>query len=48
MDEAGLSRSLPASWVAPGDPVTQLEVIERMAYNDPSAGWASMSATSIG
>jgi alkylation response protein AidB-like acyl-CoA dehydrogenase len=51
MDEAGLfALKLPAELGgAEADPVTQLEVIERMAYNDPSAGWASMiGATSIG
>ena len=51
MDEAGLfALKLPAELGgAEADPVTQLEVIERMAYNDPSAGWAPMiGATSIG
>ena len=51
MDEAGLfALKLPAELGgAEADPVTQLEVIERMAYNDPSAGWAQMiGATSIG
>ena len=51
MDEAGLfALKLPAELGgAEADPVTQLEVIERMAYNDPSAGWATMiGATSIG
>jgi alkylation response protein AidB-like acyl-CoA dehydrogenase len=51
MDEAGLfALKLPAELGgAEADPVTQLEVIERMTYNDPSAGWATMiGATSIG
>src|SRR4051812_47443303 len=51
MDEAGLfALKLPAELGgAEADPVTQLEVIERMAYYDPSAGWMQMiGATSIG
>src|SRR5687768_8663589 len=51
MDKAGLfGLKLPAELGgAEADPVTQLDVIERMAYNDPSAGWAQMiGATSIG
>jgi alkylation response protein AidB-like acyl-CoA dehydrogenase len=51
LEDVGLfALKLPAELGgAEADPVTQLEVIERMAYNDPSAGWATMiGATSIG